>query len=147
MSGPLLPSLDVTNPLEQSEQTVRDLFAAFNARRDEATLALVHPDLEFWPQPTAERLGRAEPYRGLDGFREYLADVDRIWDAFTITPDDFRVAGNGVIVFGHVEARAAGERAKHRLPAIWVFRLRDGLVVSCRVARTAAEATELAETA
>jgi hypothetical protein len=30
---------------------------------------------------------------------------------------------------------------------IWVFRLRDGLIVFCRVARTAAEATQLARAA
>jgi ketosteroid isomerase-like protein len=133
----------VTGTREQAEQTVRSLFAAFNARDDEATLAFVHPELEFWPQPTAERLGRSEPYRGREGFREYLADVDRAWEQFVVEPDDFRVAGTGVIAFGHAEAQPRGTTVTQRLPVIWVFRLRDGLVVSCRVARTAAEATEL----
>ena len=134
------------NEREQAEQTVRDLFAAFNARDDEATVAFAHPDLEFWPQPTAEAIGRTEPYLGVDGFREYLADVDRAWEHFVIEPDDFRAAGNGVIVFGNAVARPRGGDVTQRLPAIWVFRLRDGLVVSCRIARTAAEATELAAT-
>jgi len=137
----------VTSARDQAEQTVRALFAAFNAREHEATLALVHPDLEFWPQPTAERLGREEPYRGREGFREYLVDVDRAWERFAVEPDDFRVAGTGVIAFGHADAVPRGGEAARRLPVIWVFRLRDGLVASCRVARTAAEATDLAQTA
>jgi len=130
----------------QTEQTVRALFAAFNARDDETTLSFVHDELEFWPQPTAERLGRQEPYRGREGFREYLADVDRAWERFHVEPDDFRVAGTGVIAFRHADAVPRGGQTAQRLPVIWVFRLRDGLVISCRVARTAAEATELAAT-
>ena len=125
------------------EQTVRDLFAAFAARDADAAVALLHPDVEVWAQPTAELIRRSERYRGHGGFREYLADVDRVWEAFRVEPHDFRVAAGGVICFGVAEGRARGSETAWRLPVIWVFRLRDGLVAYCRVARTAAEATEL----
>ena len=127
-----------------AEATVRALFAAFAARDLGAALELSHPDVELWAQPTAEVVERREPYRGHDGVRAYFADVERAWEAFSVEPNDFRVAGGGVIAFGHAEGRARGEHVARRLPVIWVFRLRDGLVVFCRVARTAAEATELA---
>ena len=132
--------------MSPAEQTVRDLFAAFSARDAEAALALVHPDVEFWAEPTADLAGRAEPYRGRDGFRAYLADVERVWDEFAVDPQDFRVAGTGVIAFGVAEGRPkdAGHDERQRIPVIWVFRLADGLVVFCRVARTAAEAAALA---
>ena len=64
--------------MQPAEQTVRALFAAFADRDVEAALALLHPDVELWAQPTAERVRRAEPYHGHDGFRAYLADVDRV---------------------------------------------------------------------
>ena len=129
-----------------AEQTVRDLFAAFAARDHRAALALVHPDIEFWAQPTADLAGRTEPYRGRGDFAVYLADVDRLWEEFAVVPDDFRTAGTGVIAFGHAEGRPKGAEpdARQRIPVIWVFRLADGLVVFCRVARTAAEAAALA---
>jgi ketosteroid isomerase-like protein len=125
------------------EHTVRALFAAFAERDVEAALEHAHPDLHFWAQPTADVLDREEPYRGHDGFRAYMDDVERAWETFTVEPTDFRVAAGGVICFGEAEGRPRGSDAVRRVPVIWVFRLRDGLVVFCRVARTAAEATEL----
>jgi len=125
-----------------AEQTVRDLFAAFAARDAEAAIALLHPQVELWAQPTAEQTGRAERYRGHDGFRVYLRDVDRVWETFAVEQHDFRVAAGGVVCFGAAAGRPRGADHAQRLPVIWVFRLRDGLVAYCRVARTAAEATE-----
>ena len=129
------------------DATVRALFAAFAARDLDAVLAVAHPDIELWAQPTAELVGRTEPYRGHAGVVEYLADVERAWAAFTVEPTDVRAAGGGVICFGRAEGRAHGEDRVRRLPVIWVFRLRDDLVVFCRVARTAEEATELVSAA
>ena len=135
VSGVATPTAD--------ERTVRALFGAFAERDVEAALAYVHPDLHLWAQPTADVLEREEPYRGHDGFRAYMDDVDRAWESFAVEPTDFRVAAGGVICFGEAEGRQRGSDVVRRLPVIWVFRLRDGLVVFCRVARTAAEATEL----
>ena len=127
-----------------AETIVRALFAAFAARDADAALPLLDPAVEFWPQATGERSGRTEPYRGHDGFRAYLADVERVWDAFEVEPADWRVAGGGVVCFGEARGRARGDDVTQRLPVIWVFRLRDGRVAYCRVARTAAEATAMA---
>ena len=121
--------------VDAAERTVRALFDAFAARDAEASALLLHPDVEFWAQPTGELARRDGPYRGHDGYREYLADVDRVWSAIDVEPQDFRVAGTGVIAFGRLRGivRDTGEPADESL--IWVFRLRDGLVVYGRVGR------------
>lgn len=129
---------------DAAQDTVLELFRAFAARDPDAATAVLHPDLEFWAQPTGELAGRREPYRGHEGFRRYLADVDRVWEEFAVAPSDFRAAGPGVICFGHATGRPRGSAEELRVPVIWVFRLRQGRIVFCRVARTAAEATELA---
>jgi ketosteroid isomerase-like protein len=117
---------------------IRALFDAFARRDVAAALDLVHPDVEFWPQGTAQRTQRAAPYRGHDGMREYFADVARIWDDLRVEPDDFRGAGAGVVVFGTAHGRIGAEIV--RQPVIWVWKLRDGRVVFGRVVDTAAEA-------
>jgi ketosteroid isomerase-like protein len=127
-----------------AQETVLALFAAFAARDAEAAIALLHPRLEFYPQPTGELAGRREPYRGHEGFRRYLTDVDRVWESFDVEPVDFRAAGAGVICFGHATGRPRDAAETRRVPVIWVFRLREDRIVFCRVARTAAEATALA---
>lgn len=120
-------------------QSVRALFDAF-ARRDlEAALAAVDPELRFWPQGTLELSGRRVPYEGRDGLRRYFADAARGWAALELDPRDVRVAGDGVIVFGVVHGTTAAGEAVHR-QAIWVFKLRGGLVLSCRAVATAEEA-------
>lgn len=126
-------------------ETVLALFDAF-ARRDlDAAVVLLHPDLEFWPQGTAERVGRQEPYRGVDGIRAYFADVAAVWESLRVEPGELRVAGRGVVAFGVAVGRAGGEDV--RVPVIWVFKLRDDRIVSGRVVKTAAEAFEAAGTA
>ena len=127
----------------EAQDVVRAYFAAFARRDADALLSLSHQDIELWAQPTAEAVGRREPYRGHEGLRHYLADVDRAWSSFSIEPSDLRAAGAGVIAFGRGNGRRAETGDILDVPLIWVFRLRDGLVAFCRVARTAAEARRM----
>lgn len=121
-----------------AEATVRSLFAAFAARDVDAALAAAAPDVHFWPQGTLEIFGHGAPYTGHDGLRRYFADVERGWTELTLDPRDVRVAGDGAVVFGAVRGiTSAGERVDRQ--AIWVFKLRDGLVASVRAVGTTAE--------
>lgn len=117
---------------------MRAVYDAFGRRDIEAVLSLIDEDCEFWPQGTSQRAGRAAPYRGHAGMREYFADVERHWETLTLAPDDVRVAGNGVVVFGTVTGRAGGR--DFRSGVIWVWKVRDGRALSCRAVATAAEA-------
>ncbi|HEX6389459.1 MAG TPA: nuclear transport factor 2 family protein, partial [Solirubrobacteraceae bacterium] len=99
---------------------VREVFAAFTRRDVETVVALTHPEGEFWPGGTAEQAGRSEPYRGHDGIREYFADLARVWDELAIHPGELRAAGAGVVAFGTVHARAAGNDVAGEIPVIWV---------------------------
>jgi uncharacterized protein len=122
--------------------TVRALFDAFARRDVDRALALVDPAVEFWPQGTAERTRRTEPYRGPDGLRRYFADVAAVWDELWVDPSDLRVAGAGVVAFGTAHGRA-GDEEMHR-PVIWVFKLRGERLAYGRVVATAAEALAMA---
>ena len=111
--------------------TVRAIYAAF-ARWDlDGMLAHVGPDVEVIAVGTAQRIGRAEPYRGHDGLREYFADAARVWDELTLHADDMRAAAGGVVVFGHVTGIAGGEPVSRRV--IWTWQVRDGKAVALRV--------------
>jgi len=124
--------------VQDDKSLIAALYDAF-ARRDlAAALEIFDPEVEFWPQGTAELAQRSTPYRGHDGIREYYADVERLWDELRVEPDDFRAAGGGVVVFGTAVGRA-GERIV-RQPVIWVWKIRDGRVRFGRVVPTAAEA-------
>jgi ketosteroid isomerase-like protein len=89
-------------------------------------------DVALHLEGTAGALGREEPYRGHSGVRQYLADVDDLWDELTVHAEDFRVVPGSVIVLGSVSGRRAG--ATVRRAAVWTWRLREGLVTYLRVA-------------
>lgn len=123
-----------------AEAIVRELFAAF-ARRDlAAAMPLVHPECRFWPQGTAEAVGRTTPYVGWEGAEAYFADASSAWETLELRADDVRSAAAGIVCFGVAIGRLRGEADEQRIPVIWVFRLRDGLIVFGRVVPTAAEA-------
>jgi ketosteroid isomerase-like protein len=118
-------------------EIVRRAFDAFS-RRDLATLlTLADPAIEFSPA-TARLAGRAEPYRGHDGLRTYLADVARVWQELRSEPDEFLEVGDVVVCTGRVYAWGVGRVID--APAGWVWRLRDGLLLEGRVYENRREA-------
>jgi ketosteroid isomerase-like protein len=118
---------------------VRELFDAFGRRDTTAVLALADPDIVFTP-PTGRLAGRAEPYRGHEGLRTYLADVARVWQELRSEPDEYIELDDRVLCTGRVYAWGVGRVID--APAGWVFRLRDGLVVEGNVYETRRAAYE-----
>ena len=64
-----------------------------------------------------------EPYRGIDGLRAYLADEEAAAVERGFLADRLRAVDDTVVVFGDV----IHDGDHTQTPAIWVWRLRDGL--------------------
>jgi len=78
------------------------------------------------------------PYRGHDGLRQYLADLNHDWDEFDISVSEVRDGDRYAVALGRVYARAGGAIADG--PAAFVFELREGLVCWGKTYRDRAEA-------
>jgi ketosteroid isomerase-like protein len=114
--------------------TVKAVYAAFERGDVEAALAFVAPDVEMRPEGTSAATGRSV-YRGHDGIREYFADVARVWaGGLRLEPLDYRAVAGSVVVFGRV--RGSGELGDIDREVVWVWKLRDGLLVSGQVFAT-----------
>lgn len=125
-------------PLD-SVAIIREVFAAF-ARRDlEGVLEHLHPDVEFHA-PTADIAHGGEPYRGLEGLREYFADVERLWEELRLSPASFEDIDGGVLVIGRVWARGSGRVIDS--PAGWIWRLEGDRVRYLHAFASAREAEE-----
>ncbi len=109
---------------------VEQVFAAFSARDVEAVLALTHPSVEFVAL-TAGEAGRAEPYLGHEGLRQYFRDVAEVWEDLRLTPTEFREVGELVLVTGRVSARSHSRVVSGS--SGWIWRVQDRLVVYGRV--------------
>lgn len=106
---------------ERHEELIGRLFHAFNQRDEEAIVELCSEEMEFYAV-TAEEIGRSDPYRGVEGLHEYLADVERIWEELLITPSRVEQRGDRVLVLGrvYVRSRALGIRD---VPVAWIWQL------------------------
>ena len=118
---------------------VKEVFAAFAERDAERVVAVLDPDVVFIAV-TGDLLGRTEPYRGYEGMREYLRDVERVWDELILTPREFEEVGDAILVTGRVSARSPARTISGSTG--WVWRVRNGLVVYGRVYASAAEAAD-----
>ena len=116
---------------EDEIAVVRAIYEAFARRDVEEALRHIDETIEFVPAGTLGLTGRAEPYRGHDGVREYFADAATVWDELTLHAEDFRVVAGGVVVFGRVEGTR--REGPYRAAAVWIWQVRDGKAVSMRV--------------
>ena len=110
---------------------IPSLFNAFNARDEERLRELADPEF-VWDAPTAALAGRDGPYRGYAGLREYLEDVDKLWDEMKATPIQVRMRGDDIFVVGRLYARGMSLGIRD-LPVAWSLTARDRRFVSGRV--------------
>lgn len=112
---------------ESHEALVGRLFHAFNQREAETIVALCSDQMEF-VAVTAEEAGRQAPYSGSQGLRDYLADVERLWEELLITPSRVERRNDRLLVIGRVYVRSR-ELGIRDMPVAWIWRLRDGLFI------------------
>lgn len=112
---------------ESHRVLVERLFDAFNRRDVAAIKVLCDPEFEFFPV-TAGEIGRAAPYVGAEGMREYLADVSSIWDELLILPEQVESRGERMLVRGRVYLRAH-QLGIRDMPAAWIWEVAGGRFV------------------
>jgi ketosteroid isomerase-like protein len=124
---------------QENVETVRALFAHYAKRDIDAVINTVVDDVEVRPALVGGPEGTV--YRGKDGFRRFLADVEAAWEEWQIEIDELRDLGDTVLTLGRVRARARdGMTLEAR--AAWVCDMRDGKVAHFRSFTSPIEALE-----
>ncbi len=113
-------------------EVVRGLYDAFERRDLDAMLAGFADDALLHFEGTARLAGRTEPYVGHDGLREYLADVERLWDELVLHATDYRAVPGSVIVMGHITGRRQGLDV--RRSSVWTWKVSGGRATSVKAA-------------
>jgi ketosteroid isomerase-like protein len=127
-------------------ELTREGSRAFNERDLDWLAANCVEDFVWHPAIATGVDGRE--YRGIEGLREFFAELQEVWDEFEIEPARLLELGpDHVLVFSHVRARGkAGVEFEQEMTGLYEFR--DGKVASGRsylnrddALRAAAEAT------
>jgi ketosteroid isomerase-like protein len=103
-------------------------------RRDLSTLlAAADPEVE-WHSFFAE-LGEGGVYRGHDGTREYLRDLQEAWEIVRADTDDAIAMGDVAVFVGRIHYRGKGSGIETETAAGWMLKFRDGKVIRFRAFR------------
>jgi ketosteroid isomerase-like protein len=110
-------------------------------RRDlSRVIALADPEVE-WHSFFAE-LGDGGVYRGHDGTRQYLSDLDDAWEIVRADVDDRLGVGDIAVLIGRIHYRGRSSGIETETPAGWMLKFRDGRVSCFRAFREPEQALE-----
>jgi ketosteroid isomerase-like protein len=129
---------------QENVEVVRAAYGAFNARDVDGLLRLSAEDCEW--QPLRAQL-EGTVYRGHQGVRQFVSDMDEDWGAFRIDPLEFHDCQERVAVIGRVSALGQSGVEIDAL-AGFVFELQRGLIrriISHSDPEAALEAVRLSE--
>ena len=110
---------------QENVEAVRRGFEAFNARDVEGLVAVCESDCE-WVPFRAQLEGIA--YRGHDGIRRFVGDMDQDWSAFRIEPVEFHDRDPRIAVIGRVIAAGRGSGVEVDSLAGFVFDIHEGRI-------------------
>jgi ketosteroid isomerase-like protein len=110
--------------MQSNAQLVRDAFERWNDRDHVAVLEQIDPEVEIHVAST-QLLGGA-PFRGHDGYREWIATMEESFEVWQIEPEVFREHGDSVVVLGHMHMRGRGSGVELDQKAGWLVEVHDG---------------------
>jgi steroid delta-isomerase-like uncharacterized protein len=110
---------------QDNVKLVRRFLDAFNARDVNVLVSLSTEDCE-WRPFRAQLEGTV--YRGHEGVRQFLSDMDADWETFRIDPLEFHDGDERVAVIGQVNARGRGSSVEIESIAGFVHELDQGRI-------------------
>ena len=128
--------------MQENVEIVRRSFEAIGRWDIDGLLDLYDPEIEFLPL-TGIRV-ESGGYQGHSGVRAYFEEVSSVWDVLRPYGDDFRIAGDNVVVLGGCTVRGHGSGAETDTPMAWMVTVRDGRITHHRGYRTREDALEAA---
>ena len=110
------------------------------ARGDvEGALQYLHPDVEL--HPIRAQLEGAN-YRGHDGYRQLIADMEQDWDQLQLLPDEIREVDDHVLGIGRMQAKGKASGVELDVPLTILWDVRDDLLARLESFPTLDEALE-----
>ncbi len=127
---------------ERNTEIVRAAVEALLQRDVPGMLARLAPDVELIP---ARAVLEGTTYRGHDGFRRFVADMDEDWHEYAPTPGEIRdLGGNMVLVLGRFHGRGKASGVEFSADAAWLCELHDARITRVRFFADEAAALEAA---
>ena len=117
---------------------------AYNRRDAEALVEGLDPEVEWHPALLVMLGGETTVYRGHEGVRALLRDIDDTLSDIHVEFSDIRDRGDQVVATGRIRTRGKASGAATEAPLGYVADFRDGKVTRIRTFLDPMEALEAA---
>ena len=126
---------------EENAEVVRRAYELLNRRDAEALVELCADDFLI---DMSERVFNPATYRGPDGIRRFLDDVDAAWQSYHWDVEEARVAGDVVVAMLHCQGQSRDAGPEVDWHVAWAWKLRGETPISLRFYRDRAQALDAA---
>jgi ketosteroid isomerase-like protein len=132
---------------QENVEIVRSVYAALNCGDRETAVGLAHPEVVL---DATRNVFNPKTYIGKDGLRQWLTDMDDVWEGIHSEQNEFIDAGDRVVVIYRLVGKGKGSGVEVvGPPNAAVLTIRDGLVIRSEIGytdrREALEAVGLSE--
>jgi ketosteroid isomerase-like protein len=121
-------------------ELAREAMRTLNRRDPDELIAIADPEVE-WHSFFAE-LGEGDMYRGHQGARQYMRDLDESWEIVRGDIDDGVAVADVAVLVGRIHYRGKGSGIETESPAGWMLKFRDGKLILFRAFRDPDRALE-----
>ena len=123
----------------ENVEVVRKAFEAILAGDRDRALSYADPAMVV---DATRRVFNPTMYRGTEGLRQMLADMDDVWENLRPEPGELVDAGDRVVVVGRMvgKGRGSGVEVERDFAGVWT--VRDGRIVRWVICTDRAEALE-----
>jgi ketosteroid isomerase-like protein len=113
-------------------EAVRRTIEAYNRRDLEGLLDELDADVEWRPSLPVLLGGEETVYRGHDGARQLLRDLDEVLAERQLDLPEIRAEGDSVVAKGSLRIRGKSSGALTESPFTWVAEFKDGRATRIR---------------
>jgi ketosteroid isomerase-like protein len=118
---------------QENVELARQVLAALGRRDAERLIALSDPEVECYSLFALGEEGGA--YRGHEGARKYMSDLDDAWEIGRADVDDALGVGEVTVLVGRMHYRGRGSGVEAETPVGWMLKFRERKLVCFRAFR------------
>ena len=118
---------------QENVELARNAYMAGNQGDREAALRSADPEIVI---DATRRVLNPTTYVGIDGARQWFADMDEVWDRFGLELDELIDAGDRVVVLERLTGKGKASGVEVEQPIAGVWTVRDGRIVRGEIGYT-----------
>jgi ketosteroid isomerase-like protein len=124
---------------QENVELVRESFERWNrGDRDFSRAEVLHPDFQVVSRMPSE------PFRGLEGLRRWMQEIDEQFEEWKVVVTELRDAGDQVVALGAAHLRGKGSGVPYEQSAGWLFEFQGDKLIRLQMFARPEEALEAA---